>query len=215
MGRVIRSYIEHKLQNGRFIITEEIKCFGSTRDKLHKPHWSDCRGIFGEIEMRIKILIPTKNCIAKSVGANYKAQQVAGKERFDNTLTVLADLNKNGSHKNIATLVAFQRTEMPLFYAIRADGATNFLKFLLLRRERKHWCSFQELVQNIKDAISAVSYLHSKRVIHRDITACSFDIVPEQSTLKLSDFRLAMKLDRPTETLCLGKSLLSFSHSLN
>ena len=217
MGRVTRSYVEDKLRNGQLYISEEVQCFGSKEDKLHKPHWSDCKGIFGEVEIRIKLLVPTKNCISKSIDAKYKARQIAGHERFDNSLNIISHVHQNnGFHENIATLLAFQTNQMPLFYAIQADGTINFLQYLLRRRDRKEWLSFSTLCAYIKDAIAAITYLHSNNIVHRDITACRFELQEEQSRLKLTDFRLAKKLDTHTDELCLGKYIFSLSlHTSN
>ena len=216
MGRVTRSYVEDKLQNGHLFISEEVQCFGSEKDKLQNPHWSDCKGIFGEIEMRIKLLVPTKNCVAKSIDAKYKARQLAGHERFDNSMNILSHVHRNnGFHENIAKLLAFQTNQMPLFYAIQADGAINFLQYLIRRRNCKEWLPFITLTAYIKEAIAAITYLHSNNIVHRDITAYRFELQEEQSRLKLTDFRLAKKLDTNTDELCLGKYIFSLSLHTN
>ena len=211
MGMIVRSHIQSKLQAGRLFISREVHCYSGGKEHRHKPHWSDCNGVFGTTEVSLKILVPTQNCVAKGIDDKYKHQLTIDNERFDNTLTILSDVNRNGKNRNIATLVSFQQTNMPLFYAIQTDGVVNLLQFLLERRAEKQWCCMTNLGGYVLDAISAIGYLHSRNIVHRDITACRFNISPETSHVILTDLRLAKKLHRFADTLCLGEASLIYS----
>ena len=206
MQKITCSVLQTSCQSGQLFITKEAQYYGHEKGRL-TPRWSDCKGVFGETEVGMKILVPTKNCVAKGVDDNYKAQQTDGHEKFGNTISILSDLHQNGGHDNIARLLSYQVTQMPLFYAVQTDGAMNFLTFLLARREQKRWCCLTDLYHYIRDAVSAMCYLHSNNMIHRDITSCRFDVFLQQKRLKLSDFRLTKKLHRFTDTICSGKAI--------
>ena len=202
MGKIARSVLQNSCKNGKLFITKEIQYYGS-ENNIQLPRWSDYKGIFGNTEVRMKILVPTKKCIARGIDKDL-LRQSEGHERFSNTMTVLSDIHKGGGHDNIARLLSYQQTHIPLFYAVQDDDAKNLLSFLLERREQKHWCHLSELNIYIRDALSAMCYLHSNKMIHRDITSCRFDVFLRKKCLKLSDFRLTRKMHRADDSVCSG-----------
>ena len=202
LRKIAHSVLQNSCKNGKLFITKEVQCYGSEKDR-QLPRWSECKGVFGNTEVRMKILVPTKNCIAKGVDKDI-TRQTEGHERFSNTLTVLSNIHKFGGHDNIAKLLSYQQTHIPLFYAVQEDDAKNLLSFLLERREQKRWCCCPELLHFIRDALSAMCYLHSNKMIHRDITSCRFDLFLQKKCLKLSDFRLTRTIDRADDSVCSG-----------
>ena len=203
MRQIAYSVLHERCQYGELFITKDIQYYGSEKDR-QQPCWADCKGVFGHTETRMKILVPTKSCIAKGVDKDYATKQTEGHERFSNTMSILSDIHKDGGHDNIVMLLSYQVTQMPLFYAVQDDDAKNLLAFLLERREQKRWCCLTELNHYITDALSAVCYLHSNNMIHRDITSCRFDVFLQKKCLKLSDFRLTKRLHRFDDTVCTG-----------
>ena len=203
MRKIAYSILESSCRYGKLFITQELQYYGSEKAR-QDPRWSDCKGVFGNTEIRLKVLVPTKGCVLEHVARDYSNRQIEGNERFRNTMLILSDIHRDGGHDNVAQLLAYQLTHMPVFYAVQEDGAKNLLTFLLERREQKNWCCLTELNQYLKDALSAMCYLHSNNMIHRDITSCRFDVFLQKKSLKLSDFRLTEKLHRFNDTLCSG-----------
>ena len=122
------------------------------------------KGIFGEVFLSSKQGTTEKfasNQINKKYLANPK-----GKKYIDNKIMILKDI----SHENIVKLYDVKET-FQCFYLVTEYCNGGSLSDCLEEYQEVHNAPFpEELVQYLmKQIVSALRYLHAKRILHRDI----------------------------------------------
>jgi len=93
------------------------------------------------------------------------------------------DLLRQLDHKNIVKLWAYEETKQSLFFIM------EYIEGGSLHDAKKRFGTFPELllVRYIADTLDGLAYLHSKRVIHRDIKGANI-LLTKEGVCKLADF---------------------------
>lgn len=189
--------------NGKFTLTDSFK-----------PKWMEVMGsIFDGTSVSLIILIPTLNCVSKGELDEYiqKADKNETNQHL-NTLTILHHLNQSSTHRNIMQLLAFQRRPLPIFYVTEKAGSSEFLSYLLdCRTNSAHALNKQQQLKYTLDIINAVSFLHDKKIIHRNITCSAFSVRLNSQTLFLHDFSIATRVLRENGIIS-GRSITPFAN---
>jgi serine/threonine protein kinase len=122
------------------------------------------KGVFGEVFLTSKQ--GTKQKFAtKQIDKKYAANPKA-KKYLDNEIMILKDID----HENIVKLYDVKETSQ-YFYLVTEYCNGGGLSDCLEKYQEEHNTAFpEELVQYLmKQIVSALRYLHSKRILHRDI----------------------------------------------
>ena len=122
------------------------------------------KGAFGEVFLTSKQ--GTKQKFAtKQIDKKYAANPKA-KKYLDNEIMILKDID----HENIVKLYDVKETSQ-YFYLVTEYCNGGGLSDCLEKYQEEHNTAFpEELVQYLmKQIVSALRYLHSKRILHRDI----------------------------------------------
>jgi tRNA A-37 threonylcarbamoyl transferase component Bud32 len=83
-----------------------------------------------------------------------------------------------------------------MFYITDKSTDHDLNSHLLDARKLKCWISNRELITMVADAVDAVSFLHSKQVVHRNLTTYAFSL--RRKNIVLHDFSVAEIIDKIT-----------------
>ena len=107
-----------------------------------------------------------------------------------------ADLLASLNHKNIVTFIEVYEDKQFLYVIMeKCTGGEVFERLIKQRRFTEI-----ELVDFCRQMFSAIEYIHSMNMIHRDIKAENF-LYAEDGSIKLVDFGLAVKVKTDTGLL--------------
>ena len=122
------------------------------------------KGAFGEVFLTSK-QGTTQKFATKQIDKKYAANPKA-KKYLDNEIMILKDID----HENIVKLYDVKETSQ-YFYLVTEYCNGGGLSDCLEKYQEEHNAAFpEELVQYLmKQIVSALRYLHSKRILHRDI----------------------------------------------
>ena len=122
------------------------------------------KGAFGEVFLTSK-QGTTQKFATKQIDKKYAANPKA-KKYLDNEIMILKDID----HENIVKLYDVKETSQ-YFYLVTEYCNGGGLSDCLEKYQEEHNTAFpEELVQYLmKQIVSALRYLHSKRILHRDI----------------------------------------------
>ena len=122
------------------------------------------KGAFGEVFLTSK-QGTTQKFATKQIDKKYAANPKA-KKYLDNEIAILKDIN----HENIVKLYDVKETSQ-YFYLVTEYCNGGGLSDCLEKYQEEHNAAFpEELVQYLmKQIVSALRYLHRKRILHRDI----------------------------------------------
>jgi len=122
------------------------------------------KGAFGEVFLTSKIGTNQKFA-TKQIDKKYASNPKA-KKYLDNEIMILKDID----HENIVKLYDVKETSQ-YFYLVTEYCNGGGLSDCLEKYQEEHNAAFpEELVQYLmKQIVSALRYLHSKRILHRDI----------------------------------------------
>lgn len=163
-----------------------------------EPSWVTFAGTVSEDKHVVMHgLIPTLHCIAEGSMEDYKRRANKNEtKKHLNTLDILRHLQDEKLHLNLIQLIAFQCRPLPMFYIIDKSMDHNLNSHLIDARTLKFWISNRELITMVCDAVDAVSFLHSKQVVHRNLTTCAFSL--RNKSIVLHDFSEAKIIDNNT-----------------
>lgn len=195
----IRQKVEKHIEN-----ILQLTCFKITSQKHQlstnlKPQW--CHFDAKLCESRsvvLHALLPTLHCLTQGSSEDYKVKANQDETKLEiNNLETLRHLQESSLHPNVIELLAYQVRPLPLFYVVDLAGDKCLHSFLIERRNKRQWLSPTELVPLVADCLSAIRYLHERKVIHRDITTHSFNIVENVNRRKvvLTSLDIARILD--------------------
>lgn len=164
-----------------------------------EPTWLTFAGTVSENHgVVLHVLVPTLHCIAEGSMTDYK-HKADQKETMKhlNSLDILKHLQDAKKHMNLIELLAFQCRPLPIFYVTDHSVGHDLNSYLLDSRRVFKWLSQRELITIVADAVDAISFLHSRKVIHRNLTSFAF-CMRKQNTIALHDFTLAKVLGNNT-----------------
>lgn len=193
----VSKYIVHQLAVVNFKIDGVVE---SPSTVGLKPTWVTFAGTFSEDRrVVLKVLVPTLHCIAGGNMADYKHKADKRETRRHlNCLDVMKHLQDGKSHHNLIELLAFQCRPLPIFYVTDYSFYHDLNYYLLDVRRVCRWLTPRELVTIVADAVDAVCFLHSRHVIHRNLTTFAFCMRANNHTIALHDLTLANVLEKDT-----------------
>eukprot|EP01083_Nonionella_stella_P047962 128454_1 len=127
-------------------------------------------------------IVPNKGVVKKQNGVRSADQYV---QSLESEIAVLSKL----SHKNIVKYIGTQRDDKNLYILLEYVSGGSIASLL------KTFGSFDESVVKIytKHILEGLQYLHSHRIIHRDIKGGNI-LIDNNGVVKLADFGAAKKL---------------------
>ncbi|XP_048764539.2 uncharacterized protein LOC125672347 isoform X2 [Ostrea edulis] len=135
------------------------------------------------------------------------------KERLENEMEVLKEIETKDMHRNVARLLAFNQSS-PKFYIKERLPGDNLQRRLLEVREKGKVIPIADLIGIIVQAVQAIIYVHSSGCLVRDITTASFGCTVTENGyfLKLKNFEMAAKpSDFPSGGIVTGLIDLDFN----
>ena len=130
----------------------------------NNDNWVEINGVFNASDVLVFIQKPPAFKLYEDI---YNKLQ---DNSHINELKVLKILQ----NQHIISLLAYQERLIPEFYILEDFKKTNLQVFLINRSNNKEYFEREQLFKFLLDAASALEYCHSKRFIHRYITAFSF-----------------------------------------
>ena len=114
------------------------------------------------------------------------------------------DIVRKVNHRSVIKTVDVFENPQRLYIVMEYVSNGNLVSFFSAEKNRINEMNARKLARQI---LHAVSYLHDRDIIHRDIKAQNV-LVTAQGTIKLADFGLARQLDEDTsEEYCLSSVL--------
>ena len=159
------------------------------------------RGAFGEVYLTSKN--ETNQLFATKKVSKQKIESPSIKKYFVNEITILKELN----HKNIVKLETIRQTLHNFYIITEFYNGGNLSDCLRKHRMIKGKPFSEEIVQYLmRQIVDAIKYLHSKRIIHRDLKLenllINFESEEDKKNLnmlkaevKIIDFGFATYLD--------------------
>ena len=161
-------------------------------------NWIEMSGRFSSTDVLVLIKHPSYLDIFDNIYAN----QLETKWQDDNYLNELSIL-KSLRHPHIISLFSYQENLIPEFYILDDYNKTNLMSHLKNRSDNKEYFPRDQLFNFLLNASSAIQYLHSESLAHRNITASSFYIC-DKHTVKLCGFQLCLRIVH--EGKCIDKN---------
>ncbi|KAK3093265.1 hypothetical protein FSP39_013447 [Pinctada imbricata] len=161
-------------------------------EEINGPVWRALSGRIGyDCKVRVQVLFPTFHSISKGSMYNYSEYADENETKYHTTnLETLHSLN-SVCHHNICRLIAYQTRPLPYFYITESFQEHDLSKYLLRMRRNQTWLPEDTLVIMTTGLMEAVMYLHSKKIIHRDLTTRTFAL-KDGDTPVLRDFGIAL-----------------------
>ena len=210
LRRMIIPHIERKMLSLNLKINEtdnEIK------EGNHTPMWRQYHGrIAHDFEIKMHVLFPTLHCLGEGSMNDYKQKADQKKTKhMTNNLDILHILSATEGSSFVCSLIAYQARPIPYFFVTERYRENDLSNYLIRIRKEQHWLSEQALVIIACGVINAVSFLHSKGIIHRNLTACQFALARDMTPV-LQNFDIALSLDGTAE-FAIGMSLICFYYT--
>ncbi|XP_033754779.1 uncharacterized protein LOC117337775 [Pecten maximus] len=160
------------------------------------PAWCTLHGTsIGHRDVTLHCLLPSLQCLLDGSMADYKVKANKDETKFEiNTLEILRTIQAEGNHPGILALHAYQCRPIPLFFVVDRYKGADLFSYLHQRRKDKNWINLSALAKIASEVISAVDFLHLKKVVHRNLTASSFAL-DSRRRLVLTDFSIAKHVD--------------------
>ena len=147
------------------------------------------KGAFGKVNLAIHRLTG-KFVALKSINKTFMSDESSLKK-------VMQEYNilKRARHKNIVRLYESFETEQHIVYVMEVCGGGDLLTYVRRRRKLKEDLAkfvFRQLIQGI-------SYVNSKRVLHRDIKLDNI-LLTSEGDVKICDFGVSKLVQSATAT---------------
>ncbi|OWF48174.1 uncharacterized protein LOC110453416 [Mizuhopecten yessoensis] len=160
------------------------------------PAWCTLHGTAtGPRDVTLHCLLPSMQCLLGGSMADYKVKADKVDTKYEiNTLEILRIIQAEGNHQSILSLHAYQCRPLPLFFVVDRYKGADLFSYLHQRRKDNNWINLSALASIAYDILSAVDFLHSKKVLHRNLTASSFAL-DHNKRIVLTDFSIAKHVD--------------------
>ncbi|XP_061174558.1 uncharacterized protein LOC133183640 [Saccostrea echinata] len=166
-----RELAEANIRNtvpGLHVHDKDREIFCKTNDKYY---WSIRGGRLYHYSVTISILIPD----ISNLKINDHTDEAKSKHmRKTNEFKILLSMQKGFKHNSIAKLLAFGSPALPLPFYVIENHPQGLLERLLEARRSHKWLPLSWMYERLHEMASCLSYLHSQRIVHRDIALHSF-----------------------------------------
>ncbi|XP_061188790.1 uncharacterized protein LOC133196963 [Saccostrea echinata] len=160
--------------------------------KTDHSYWSICQGRINKCEASIAIRVPG---ISMSSLQGIKEEYKIKNSMLENDFKILLGLQKDETHINVVRLLAYSDLKYSLHFYVKDNHRIEILEKLLEVRGQKTRFSGLWLNNRLIEMISALNYLHGKKIIHRDVTLRCFHLAhfseTEEDETVLYDLNLA------------------------
>ncbi|XP_062598126.1 tyrosine-protein kinase Fes/Fps-like, partial [Saccostrea cucullata] len=169
----IRELAEANIKNtvpGLHVHDKDREIFSKTDER---NYWSICGGRLYHFNVTISILIPD----ISSLKTNIHTEEAKSKHmRKTNEFEILLSMQKDYRHtcNSIAKLLAYGSSSLPLPFYVVENHPQGLLERLLEARRSHKWLPRSWMYERLQEMASCFTYLHSHRIVHRDITLHSF-----------------------------------------
>ena len=118
-----------------------------------------------------------QKCVLKEFVPAENNGQLNPKSRnlFEQEAKILAKLN----HQQIPTFLDWFEEQNKIFIVQQYIEGDNYWELLCKRKENNQLFSEEEIVAWLKDLLTVIDYIHSQKVIHRDISPDKNSFHPE------------------------------------
>jgi len=127
----------------------------------------------------------------------WKGSDPKAKEDFENEAAQLQKLR----HPAIVTFFGLFKTEKKLYMVTEFIEGLDLLRYL----RTKESIPYRHLLQYLADTASAMVYLQSKKLIHRDLACRNLFFEEASETVKITDFGLSRSID-PNEGFIIDRT---------
>ncbi|XP_061188789.1 uncharacterized protein LOC133196962 [Saccostrea echinata] len=171
--------------------------------KTDHSYWSFCQGRINKCEASIAICVPG---ISMSSLQGIKEKCKIKNSMLENDFKILLGLQKDETHINVVRLLAYSDLKNSLPFYVKENHRIEILEKLLEIRGQKTRFSVLWLNNRLIEMISALNYLHGKKIIHRDVTLRCFHLAQfpetEEDAAVLYDLNLACQTDFSMTASC-------------
>ncbi|XP_062596478.1 uncharacterized protein LOC134257922 [Saccostrea cucullata] len=170
---MIRELAEANIKNtvpGLHIHDKVREIFSKTDER---NYWSICGGRLYHFNVTISILIPD---ISTLKNTDHTEEAKSKHVRKTNEFEILLSMQKDYRHtcNSIAKLLAYGSSSLPLPFYVVENHPQGLLERLLEARRSHKWLPRSWMYERLQEMASCFTYLHSQRIVHRDITLHSF-----------------------------------------
>lgn len=167
----------------KFFKLNNLKDFKTKMDFYHIEKLIG-KGTYGKVYESTHKLTGKKvaiKCIEKTTVKNFKKMQ-----KIFNEIDILSGL----THRNIIKL--FEIFENPKYYFFVTEFAQKGDLYKMLNKST--FFNESQIFLILKDILSALDYIHSKKILHRDIKLDNI-LITNEYQIKICDFGVSCKLD--------------------
>lgn len=183
-------YIERRVPD---IVFHDLDNYALPKMSDHS-YWSVGHGRIRKCNAKIAIHVPgiSPSTLQLTEKINIKNQML------ENDFKILLGLQQKSTHTNIVRLLAYSELKSPLPFYAKDCHRQGILDKLMESRQQQKPLPIKWFNDRLTEIISALSYLHGVKIVHRDVTLRSFRLIQcrdRDNLAVLYDFNLACQTD--------------------